>query len=227
MGVDLYVHRHAVVAAEVLESDEIEQQSAQQITTGPAQIESVKVATQTEESQAAPEETSETDIQQQRVEASASDSEKITLPPLHFLWQQSGSCLFLSAQRDQHNIQQSKLLESIVLSVTNSVAEKGEGKWPLTDSQQTTEIEAREFLNSFVQGRSEQSGSHVTLVLFGEESKKQFSDLKAEYQELLGKNLPGSGVIQEFRLTPSLADMLDQPQLKAVTWQTIRDLTPG
>lgn len=149
--------------------------------------------------------------------------------PLYFLWQQSGSSLFLSAQSARPDKRHAQLLDAIARSIGASEVHRGEGKWPLIDSGLTSELETREFLTSFVQGRSSTSNSDpdsstgLTLVLLGEESAQHFIFDK-DFEEVLGSKIARQGVIREIRPVPSLDDMLSKPQLKSVTWQSICDL---
>jgi hypothetical protein len=240
MGVDLYVHRDSAASKNDIATEPPEEAVHTQKTvelvrafdadtetqaTVETNLESAAELAQTAES---PKDEIATPIEQKPEVAPTPEAEieieNISVSPLHFLWQQCGSNLFLSAQKDQHNGQQVKLLESIVHSVASSSVEKGEGKWPLTDAQPTTKTETQEFLTSFVQGRSEQSDGDITLILFGKESTAQFCEIEGEFGTLVGQKLPAQGQVAHYRPVHSLAEMLAHPQLKALTWQSIRDL---
>lgn len=242
MGVDLYIHRDSAVVSDELESAPkselvesaaleqpiaVEQVEARQPKIEVA-VEPIQPASQSAELDSKP--IPKKSAMDEVVKADASkDTERepqgLTSVPLNFLWQQQGRYLFLSAQERQPSQQESKLLDAIVRSISPSAySESGEGKWPLTESQPTTETETREFLNSFVHGRSELCGTEVVLILFGEKSQKQFGEIDGNFENLLGKLVENEGKVCEFRIVHSLQTMLEEPQSKALTWQAIQDL---
>lgn len=145
--------------------------------------------------------------------------------PLYFLWHQVGELLFLTAASQKQTAEQTKLLGAIVgsLSRTEKV-ERGTGNWPLVGSQPSSANEAQDFLASFVAGRGEQFGGAMTLVLFGEESQKQFVEIEGKFEDILGSKIPSQSDLKEFRLVPALAEMLEKPYLKSIAWQSLRDL---
>ena len=245
MGVDLYVHRHSAVVADeigLVQEEELVQNEALEQSFAPEPVEApeskIEVASEAIQPSSDQVELDRRSVQQKAamekvvgVEVAIDEPQKpagLKSVPLNFLWQQQGRYLFLSAQEGQPNQQESKLLDAIVRSISPSAySESGEGKWPLTESQPTTETEIREFLNSFVQGRSELCGTEVVLVLFGEKSQKQFTELEGDFEDLLGKVIENEGKVCEFRVVHSLQTMLEEPQSKVLTWQAIRDLRPS
>ena len=227
MGVDIYVQRPASdmgadalgFESEFITEDAEEAPSSSEMVAKSSPLKSEDIL------KAEP----EVEVAEQQVKGDSLLEEEpadigIAIEPLHFLWQQTDSSLMLSVQIDQPTDQHARLLQAIAASLRPSDLQGGSGKWPLTDAQKTTEIETQQFLSSFVQGRSEQTGSGLNLILFGEQSLSQFPNLEGGYQQLIGKVLPGVGKISEFRLVPSLEDMLADPKSKSLTWQNIRDL---
>lgn len=237
MGIDLYILRQSDASIYSAVADE-----AKSFSNGEAKVEAeqsvdttlaaaVEVPLEPPELDVqprpdAPPESVESGPELESVQKNLAEEEAdIQSAPLHFLWQQQGRYLFLSAQLQQPSPQESNLLDAIVASISSSTnSERGEGRWPLAENQKTTETETSEFLGSFVNGRSELCGTEIILVLFGVQSVRQFPEIEGNSEELLGKTLPSEGKIEEFRPVPSLADMLGNPALKSVTWQSIRDL---
>ncbi|MBT5330392.1 MAG: hypothetical protein HOL48_01260 [Porticoccaceae bacterium] len=227
MGVDIYVQRPASdmeadalgFESEVITEDAEEAPSSSEMVAKSSPLKSEDILKAEPEVEVAGQQVKDDSL----LEEEPADI-GIAIEPLHFLWQQTDSSLMLSVQIDQPTDQHARLLQAIAASLRPSNLQGGSGKWPLTDAQKTTEIETQQFLSSFVQGRSEQTGSGLKLILFGEQSLSQFPNLEGGYQQLIGKVLPGVGKISEFRLVPSLEDMLADPKSKSLTWQNIRDL---
>lgn len=232
MGVDLYVQRPASdLVSDTVDFESIvgngesgvapqPTQSEHKAKTSPLKPEDL-LESKLEADEAAGE--LKQDIQPEPSQEEPLESE-VAVEPLHFLWQQTDSSLMLSVQLDQPTDQQTRLLQAVARSLNPSKLQGGSGKWPLTDAQKTTEKETQQFLSSFVQGRSEQTGAELKLILFGKESQRQFPALDGDFQKLVGKILPGDARVSEFRLVPSLEDMLAEPRTKSLTWHSIRDL---
>jgi hypothetical protein len=245
MGVDLYVHRQSAEAAinvelravdepravdplkavDKLKAVENTEEAIESGAESPVQTEVKDSAVEQISEPAVAVELEQTGADTPEPEKAAAEQPSSNSKPLHFLWQQQGRYLFLSAQTHKASPQEAQLLDAIVRSIASSnSSERGEGKWPLTDSQQSSDAETQEFLRSFVEGRSELCGTEIVLVLFGEQSFRQFSEVEGDFAALLGKTLSSEGKIEEMRPVPELAEMLVQPQLKSLTWQSIRDL---
>lgn len=237
LGVDVYVRRQpAAIASEAplvsldptqarqsALSTEPDNAPAQKTTEVPPQIE---IAAEVPD--LAPVEQTNSVIEPASLPDGAGQGQKAALldSPLHFIWQQQGRYLFLSLQEATPENREARLLDAVVRSISASAySERGQGKWPLSDSQQTSREETRNFLASFIQGRSELCGTDIILLLFGKASLKHFPEIKDDFEALLGQKLPTqqSG-IEELRVLPGLAQMLQAPELKVLAWQAIKDL---
>ncbi|GEM_PF-1996791 len=250
MGVDLYVHRSqldsdqessSVENAEegrledkVEDRVEIRTDKAAESTGTKAKLEMPAEAVEVPGADVAEGSAPSVLTQEESSAVSESSSEesivpaKIALPlaePLYFLWHQVGELLFLTAASQQQSTEEAKLLGAIIGSLSRSEKlERGTGNWPLVGSEPTSQNEAQDFLASFVAGRGELCGSAMTLVLFGEESKNQFTEIKGDFEDILGSKIPSQSELKEYRLVPSLADMLNKPYIKSIAWQSLRDL---
>ena len=248
MGVDLYVHRSQVDSAqESLSVDTPDEESnkdldanAKKEAVEPVTLETNKVprieteldsdskepdSQQPVPQKLAPEEKESVTEKSPESESTSITETSIPAEPLYFLWHQVGELLFLTAASQIQTAEETKLLGAIIgsLSRTEKV-ERGTGNWPLVGSQPSSENEAQDFLASFVAGRGEQCDGAMTLILFGQESQKQFVEIEGVFEDILGSKIPSQTDLKEFRLVPALADMLDKPYLKSIAWQSLRDL---
>ena len=160
-----------------------------------------------------------------------SNTEANLAEPLYFLWRQVGNILFLAINAEAQSMAENKLLSSIVIALARpEKVESGTGTWPLEGTSLSSVGEAQQFLQSFIEGRSEVVGQDMTLALLGEHGQAFFPEIEGDFDELIGLKIPteakaNSNIkIKEFRILPSLANMLDKPYLKSLAWQSIKDL---
>jgi hypothetical protein len=233
MGVDLYVHRLQVDSAQ--ESSSVDTPEAElnkdvdeggeQETVDPISLEAKKVAEKEisagpDPKKSAPKEkVSITETSPEPPSEPLKSSSKPAVP-LYCLWHQVGELLFLTAASHKQTAEETKLLGAIIESLSRpEKVERGTG-----GLQPTNENEAQEFLASFVAGRGEHCEGSIILILFGQESQKQFVEIEGDFEDILGSKISSQTDLKEFRLIPALADMLDKPYLKSIAWQSLRDL---
>lgn len=154
--------------------------------------------------------------------AAANASESVPPFVLSF-WRPSARLMVLDARSNQplptqtllHNILRAKGVEP-----TDTAPELQ--RWPPMAGQSTgTWSDVQEMTQSFLLGRLELQPA-AYLWLMGENAYRAVVADGKPYSEALGQaiNLASFGVLA--LVLPSLSDMLQQPQLKAITWSAIR-----
>ena len=143
------------------------------------------------------------------------------------LWQASEKLLVCSSIDEQlPDPAQILLLDNILLAMGQGGGQLPQMElveWPPHANMQGDEAEVRGFLATMLKARIESKGAELVLLL---------GDLAAEW--LLDKEQRGAvsnGQVDIFGqvtvlLVPSLQAMIDKPEYKRQTWQTIRYLSP-
>jgi len=138
------------------------------------------------------------------------------------LWQPTAELLICSAVEDQlPDPQQIGLLTNIVAAMDKSAPSLPQLEvvnWPPHANIQGDETEVREYLSTLIKARVE-AGSTKTLLMLGELTEQWL--LSAEQRAAAVEGiLPISDKVAAL-MVPSLAQMLDNPDCKRLTWRII------
>ena len=148
--------------------------------------------------------------------------EKVSINLRFALWQATDDILVCCVINElMPDPKETKLLTNIIIAMDNQVSKLPNVeviKWPLHNHMQGDEAEIRDYFSTLINARVKAKSSSK-LLLMGEEAQEWI--LSAEQRE---QSEEGSVAIANdlmALLVPSLQDMLDQPDLKRMTWRVI------
>lgn len=148
--------------------------------------------------------------------------EKVSINVRFALWQATDDILVCCVINElMPNPKETKLLTNIIIAMDNQVSKLPNVdviSWPPHNNMQGDEAEIRDYFATIINTRVKAKSSSK-LLLMGEEAQEWILSTEQRKQTEEGSVAIANDLMA--LLAPSLQDMLDQPDLKRMTWRVI------
>lgn len=148
--------------------------------------------------------------------------EKVSINLRFALWQATDDILVCCVIKEpMPDPKETKLLTNIIIAMDNQVSKLPNVdviNWPLHNHMQGDEAEIRDYFATIINTRVKAKSSSK-LLLMGEEAQEWILSTEQRKQTEEGSVAIADDLTA--LLVPSLQDMLDQPDLKRLTWRAI------